>query len=609
MKRTTCHHIFCVAAIFVLLMGQSATQAQNLIIANAADRGDARASLVNPALAVWQDPIFTLGSKVLHFGVSEGGLDLRNSYFSLTTSNRSIGGFEAFGYGVQGQILQTPLFNAVAMNAMIGKKVHEKIAVAVNVGFINRSFDRSQFNVEVEDDPLFNRLSKWVFPDVGLGVTAVANRYVTLALSVTHLTQPDLSVDHESARMPLSFNAGTVVGLGHFRALLGVARDENETLPSIAFESFRPELGLLRLGFGREAATFEGLVYVMRGVSLSYRYNYPVNELRLASSGSHELGLVFNFKRNRSLYEAEWLEPELARKPIINPATAFVVESVFDTLYYVDKLIRRHIGAGIDSVALADLPQDLFFSADSLEPDLPKIGAKRLLNVIEETENAVKKFEIPTDREALIYAMKKDHTSNYLNFLQKIAAQMQEPDFYTRIVIPADGRRAYLLLRYLSLFGELTDRVEIAVRDSAQVAAAGNLGGRKLPPEFFYRNLLTPPDTFKFELNIKEDLPWSPVSWKFIVEDANGKEILTTSGGKQWVRYYVWDWKLPESEQVPLPGTYYYYLRWWSGDGQVYTAPKKPLVVSRDNRRINIKISREKEFKPNPRMKATILVH
>jgi Type IX secretion system membrane protein PorP/SprF len=607
MKRTTCHLIFCIVAVVALLAGLNVANAQNLIIANPADRGDARAGLVNPALAVWQDPIFTLGSKVLHYGVSEGGLDLRNSYFSLTTSNRSFGSFDGLGYGLQGQILQTPLFNAVTMNAMIGKKVHERIAVAANFGFINRSFDRSQFNVEVEDDPLFNRLSKWVFPDIGLGVTAVPNRYVTLALSVTHLTRPDLSVDYQSARMPIGFNAGAVVGLGHFRALLGVARDENETLPSIAFESFRPDLGLVRLGFGREAATFEGLVYVMRGVSLSYRYNYPVNELRLASSGSHELGLVFNFKRNRSLYEAEWLEPELARKPIINPATAFVVESVFDTLNYVDKLIRRTIRSGIDSAALAELPKDLFFSSDSLEPELPKIGAKRLLNRIEATEEAVKRFEIPTEREAIIYAMSKDYTSRYLQFLQKVAAQMHEPDFHTRIVIPPDGKRAYLMLKYLSLFGELTDQVEIAVRDSTRLAEAGKLGGRKLPPEFFYRNVLTPPDTFKFALNLK-DLRWGPVAWKFIVEDINGQEILTASGDKQWLRYYVWDWKLPQSEQEPLPGTYYYYLRWWSDDGQVYTAPKKSLVVSRDNRHINIEISREREFKPNPKTKATILV-
>jgi hypothetical protein len=608
MNRTTCHLTFC-AAMVALLAGLSAVNAQNLIIANPADRGEARAGLVNPALAVWQDPIFTLGSKVLHYGVSEGGLDLRNSYFSLTTSNRSLAGFEALGYGLQGQILQTPLFNAVAMNAVFGKKVHEKIAVAMNVGFINRSFDRSQFNVEAEDDPLFNRLSKWVFPDVGLGVVAVPNRYVTLALSVMHLTQPDLSVDYESARMPLGFNAGAVVGLGHFRALLGVARDENETLPSIAFESFRPELGLLRLGFGREAVTFEGLVYVMRGVSLCYRYNYPVNELRLASSGSHELGLVFNFKRNRSLYEAEWLEPEFARRPVINPATAFVVESVFDTLYYVDKLIRRHIGAGIDSAALAELPQDLFFSEDSLEPDLPKIGAKRLLNVIEATESAVKKFEIPTEREALIYAMKKDHTPRYLEFLQKVVAQQRhDPEFRTRVIIPADGKRAYLLLKYLSLFGELTDQIEIAVRDSARVATAGNLGGRRLPPSIFYRKILAPPDTFKFELNLK-DLRWGPEWWTFILEDANGKELLSTSGEKQILRRYIWDWKLPLDGGIPLPGTYYYYLRWKSGDGQVYTSPKKPLVVSRYNRHINIEISREKDFKPNPKAQATILVN
>jgi hypothetical protein len=610
MNRTTCPFIYGVAIIVVTLLGLGVAQAQNLVFANAADRGDTRASLINPALAVFQDPMFSLGSQILHTGVTDRALDLRNSFFSLTTSDRSFSRFDALGYGVQGQALQTPMFNAVALNTIIGKKVHDKIAVAINFGFANRAFDPNEFRFEKEsdaNDPALRQLSKWVFPDLGLGTAAVLNRYVTLGFSALHVTRPAIGVTNDNARMSLAYNTGVVVGLGHFRALVGLSHEDNKTFPSVAFEASRPELCLLKIGYSHDVATLEGLAFVMRGVALSYRYNYPTNELRLASSGSHELGLAFNFKRNRSFYEAEWLEPELARKPVINPATAFVVESVFDTLYYVDKLIRRHIGTGIDSAALSDLPQDLFFSADSLEPDLPKIGAKRLLNIIEATESAVKEFEIPTEREALIYAMKKDHTPRYLDFLQKVAARMHEPDFHTRIVIPADGQRAYLMLKYLSLFGELTDRVEIAVRDSAHLAEAGKLGGRKLPSEFFYRKILTPPDTFKFALNLK-DLRWGPVTWTFIVEDAAGKEILTTSGDKQWLRYFVWDWKLPQSEQVPLPGTYYYYLRWWSDDGQVYTAPKKPLVVSRDNRRINIEISRQREFNPNPKTKATILV-
>jgi hypothetical protein len=105
MNRSLRHFI----AILTVLMSGSFAAAQNLIFANAADRGDARASLLNPAIAMMQDPLFTLGSKVLHYGVLAGGLDLRNNYFSLTTSNRSLGRFDHFGYGVQGQVLQTPL--------------------------------------------------------------------------------------------------------------------------------------------------------------------------------------------------------------------------------------------------------------------------------------------------------------------------------------------------------------------------------------------------------------------------------------------------------------------------------------------------------------------
>lgn len=145
-------------ALLAVLLGCCPVAAQNLIFANVADRGDARASLLNPAVAMMQDPLFTLGSKALHYGVVAGGLDLRNSYFTLSTSNRSIGQFDHFGYGLQGQVLQTPLYNAVAMHAILGKKLHENFAAGVNVGFINRAFDRGQFVLEAEDDPALARL-------------------------------------------------------------------------------------------------------------------------------------------------------------------------------------------------------------------------------------------------------------------------------------------------------------------------------------------------------------------------------------------------------------------------------------------------------------------
>jgi hypothetical protein len=606
MAKTSRHYI----AILIVLAGARLVVAQNLIIANAADRGDTRASLLNPAVAIMQDPLFTLGSQALHYGVLSGGFDLRNSYFSLTTSNRSFWGFDHFGYGLQSQVLQTPLYNTVTLNALAGKKLHENFAAGINIGFINRAFDRSQFEFEDQNDPAFNRLSKWIFPDVGVGFVAVPHHNVTVAFSASHLTRPNVAMSGEKVPMPRAFSLGAIFGMGYFRALIGVSRDDGKTLPSLGFESFRPDLGFLKIAFGREAATFEGSVHVMQGVSFSYRYNYPMNELRLASSGSHEAGISFNFRKNRTPYEPEWLKAEYARRepPAINPATAFVVRSAFDTLKIVDKFIYRKIDPSFTPKELATLPVNILFSADSLEPALPQIGAKHLMRGIEAAvSDAARKFDIPSDSVGIVRAMQKDHTANYLDFLRDLAKGMQDPKFHTRIVAPAEEKRVYLLLKYLSLYGALNDRLEIARRDSTPKSEQDRLAGRKIPQFVFHRELNVAADTFKFALNLN-DLRRGPVKWEFIIEDADGNELLNYAGEKQIPRRYAWNWCCKDG-QLPLPGTYYYYLRWQASDGQKYTSPRKPLVVSRENRRIAIEIMRRKDLRAQPRATATIIVN
>jgi hypothetical protein len=497
------------------------------------------------------------------------------------------------------------------MNAVLGKKLFENFAAAVNVGFINRAFDRGRFLLEQEDDPALSHLSKWIFPDLGVGFAAVPHRYVTVAFNVAHLTRPNVSMSSaEKVRLPRGFNLGAAIGMGYFRALIGVSHEDHVTLPQIGFESFRPDLGFLKVAFGREAATLEGSVYVMQGVSLSYRYNYPMNDLRLASSGSHEVGVSFNFRKNRTPYEPEWLKAEYARRepPAINPATAFVARSVFDTLKMVDKFIYRKIDPTFTPKELANLPVNILFSADSLEPQLPQIGALHLISGIEAaTSHAAKKFDIPADSAGIVQAMRKDHTQTYLEFLRNLAQGMKEPKFRTRIVAPADEKRLYLLLKYMSLYGVLNNRLEIALRDSMQKAAADRLAGRKIPEFVFHRELSAPVDTFKFALNLA-DLRRGPVAWTFIIEDGDGKELHRYAGEKQIPRRYAWNWRAQNGELL-MPGTYYYYLRWKSSDGQTYTSPRRALIISRENRRIAIEIMRRKDLQTEPRATTTIMVN
>ncbi|MDZ7343506.1 MAG: hypothetical protein ONA90_03220, partial [candidate division KSB1 bacterium] len=54
--------------IVSMSFGVGIAAAQSLLISNPADMGDARANLVNPAVLPWQDPLFSLGTKLLHFG-------------------------------------------------------------------------------------------------------------------------------------------------------------------------------------------------------------------------------------------------------------------------------------------------------------------------------------------------------------------------------------------------------------------------------------------------------------------------------------------------------------------------------------------------------------
>ncbi|MDZ7292796.1 MAG: type IX secretion system membrane protein PorP/SprF [candidate division KSB1 bacterium] len=587
-------------------LGFGTAMAQTLINSNPADMGDARANLLNPAIVAWQDPLFMAGSEILFPGIVENNFSLRNNFFSLTSVDRKIGRIEGFGFGVQGQYLTTPMMNNLMINAMVSKKFLDRFSVGASLGFLNRAYDRTGFGEYDPEDPLLKKdLSKWTPFNLGFGLLVVPFRHLTFGFSVNQLSRPDIALSNIEARVPRAFNAGAAIGMSYFRAILGFISENHHSSPTMALEAFRPELGFLKMGYSSDAALFEGQLHVGRGVSLNYRYHYPVNDLNLASSGSHELGLVFNFRRQASLYDPSWLK-FTPRRPVINPATAFVVESVFDTLLMQDTYIHRKIDPHVRMEDLAELPEDLFFSSDSLEPDLPKMGASRLMSRFEAVNGIPEKYEIPNDSAAIVYAMQKDHKKEYLEFLHNLAQRMKDPTFRATIVVPPEGRRAYLLLKYLSLYGALTDRIQIAVQDTAQKATPSKLGGRKIPEHVYYRTVRVPADTFKFDLQIK-DLRWGPVWWTFILEDSEGKPIHSISGERQFPRRHIWDWRLDGGHQ-PLPGTYYYYIRWKSGDGQVYTSPRKPLVVRLDNRRIAIAISRGKDFEPNPRSMATIIV-
>lgn len=633
-----------VAGLIALLPLVNFAHAQDLIFVNPADRGDSRTSLLNPAVAAQQDRLFSLGSRALYVGAVADGMDLTHSYFNLSLSRRNLLGIGGFAYGLQGQVLYMPEYSSFALNGLFAKQFGDRVALGVNLGITHRGFDLTALttaSLADRNDPIFKDLSK-ATPEIGFGVIAVPNRFVTLGFSMNHLTHSNLSLANSGeVTLPRAINAGMAVGYGYFRALFSVAVNERDFLPRFAVESFRERLGYMRVSLGREMAMLDTKLNVMEGIALNFRYNYPLNELSLATSGSPELGLEFNFDKNTSLYAMEWTEAEVPRRPAISLAHAFLAESVYDTLFITKKIIRRTIDPSLNE-QLKDLPRAIFFAAEQdsvlpLAPDQiflseeelqkrPKIGAKTLLREIEAAEQRPgSKIYVPRDSLSILKEMTKtNHKQEYLDAFRTLAERIKvAPKVQGNFVTPRDAKRAHLLLRFLNLYTPLTDDIKVTVADSVTSLRLSQetekLGSLKIAPLDSFVALRAynkvrgrvmvnaPVDTFRLSLNMTETKRWGPVSGELIVKNEQDKivfratDIVTRSkndDASQIRQSLDWDWKLEDQSYLPT-GTYFYYIEWLSADGKRYRSPENRIRVERKLITSSITLGK-KMPKPNP---------
>lgn len=340
---------------------------------NPADAGDMRANLVNPAVLPLQDPLFFVGMRSLHLGVADNIFAARSNMFSLTTTDRQLGPFDDLAFGIQGEILNTPPQNNLSLNALLAKRLSANLSFGLSVGVINEALNLSGVEGLESGDPLLQESSRWAPFNLGAGLLFSPSRHVMLAASVNQLNRPKLSfAENGDRRLERYITAGGTIGLGYFRGGLSVAQEGDDFMSHVFLEAFKEERGFVKLGYGTESVMFEGQLHVGGGVSLNARYGYPVSQLSQASSGSPEISLVFNFRKHGSLYAARWLEHDILSLPAYSLSNAFQVESVIDTLYIVDKTIHRQIDPGITNKELADMPRDLFFSPEGLEPEFPE---------------------------------------------------------------------------------------------------------------------------------------------------------------------------------------------------------------------------------------------
>ncbi len=616
-----------------LLALSGLVQAQSLVTPNPADLLDARLSLINPAAAAMQDPLFTAGLQALHTGVGDNAFDFRNNFFGLTATDRSILGWKNFALGLQAQVLTTPVMNDLAFNALLSRKITDQFSAGISLGPLNRSF--SNFDSEGLDpnDPLLRNTSQWAPFSLNAGILYKANRYLKLGAVANRLNNPNLAFQEGGvARVSRYLGVGAIVGFNSFTAGLGFAHESHKLSSQVFLQYFHLERGYAKVGYSTENLALEGQLHVTSGVSFNYRYNYPLNDLNIASSGSHELGLIFNFRKRPLPYEPEWLKPAVPLPDPIAMVDLFEVSATRDEVTITDTHITREVDADVSARERADLPRGIFYSATSVKPEpLGRIfladstaangqHAEPAVSMLEKltAENRAAGRVVPKVSVPIIKEMEKSHTKAYMVAFTKLAEQLHDSTFRATIIVPPEAHRAELILRYMMLTNPALNNLFVIRADSAKARQQNYLGADEVKEKDFERKLNVPGTMFNFTLkDVDQPLRWGPMSGKFVIEDATGKVWYDSTVAHrksknvppQILELLLWDWTVNTGDpQDPYlqAGHYYYYVVWKSADGSTYRSPKRRIAIDRRPERVHQKLRKKLAEKVSPDTEATI---
>ncbi len=265
--------------------------------------GDPRAVHVNPAAAAAGMPRAYLGMKLLYPGVLENNtFGMKASLLNATSPKLTDWEIAA---GFHGQHFSTPLYSESRFGLALAKSVIPQIHLGLDLAVFSRHYNTENFDGVDPADPVFQKGEGISVFDPSVGAIYQINDMMDLGISLQHFTRPRISLSGSEFRQPME----TAIGLGFTRyfARLDLAAQywQNQFRPLFGAEFFDREIGRLRLGFALNNAALDGQLVLRGNTSLFYSFNLPASDLNLVSAGSHEFGLIYEFKKSESLEQAD----------------------------------------------------------------------------------------------------------------------------------------------------------------------------------------------------------------------------------------------------------------------------------------------------------------
>ena len=565
----------------------SNAQVVNLYRGNPADLEALEVTFANPAMNAFLQDRLTLALSTHQVGVAGDLFGIRSGLLTYHLP------WKLRGVGVGLQSLQAGMYSQNDFRLSYGWKLAEYLAVGANVDFFERSFDRSKFYLFDENDPVFeNGTSKWN-QSFGVGFSMLPTQWMNFSMSVEHLNEPDISFGSGIIRQPISFSTGFKFYLGNVNLVssltslnssdvtaVGASKVGDQLSDRMLYGAELPieNLGLFRFSFGHRAMQFEAETYLYKNWYFNYRYEYPLTEINLASSGTHRFGFLLDLHRLPKLPEPQPLPripgvhaAPVRLRPAAKPQGAVFIVADRELVEVQRRRVSRRVDETIDQNRLVTLfPEDLGDIKGLREDSFTKLDLLKM------------DVSDPTVRPQGIYS------PNYYGVLEGIGFRLQNTSIPAELFAYSGAeRRANALLNVIT-GGRTAVRknVPVYVPGQSPLTLVNVSDLLKLNEEY---QTVTKPEATTFHIfPAYQENYFAP--WRLEIRNSQNEIVFMTEGEGELPAKLNWDWTLRDGQLAP-PGHYYYTFAYQNNDREIVYTSRGTLRIIHHNRAYAIDIT------------------
>lgn len=566
--------------IVIIVLSLSHTiSGQNYIDANPSDVYDFKSTFVNPAIMPFMPKHVMAGGQIFHYGfLNDNNAAFKQGFMSLSLPYSLP---LQFGVGFHANTFSNPIFVQNNLSFQVARRFFGSISIGAKVNIFGIHYNKDNFELVDQNDPVFsNKLAKYNFSP-GVGLVFYPAHFIAVGFTINHLTKPDISLLGDGIKKAREISCGVMFRLGQMRISTGFMMEGKEIKPNGNIELGVPDHYVLRAGILRESARLEGQIHLAGPLSLNYSYDYPLTELNQITYGSHQISLIYEVGRIKSLPIPTEVDKSLFRfdrpKDEFKVEPQFYVYSAEEKLEILEKRLQREIDPQISLDILSRLTN---FEIGYLDSSLV------------EKYTPFKKIKIQTVPDTM--QIREEYSRIYLTALTNLKNGFDTLKIMQGFIIPPaqSSDRAVLIRNYITKDSpQLKNRITIVKTqletgiDSAWVSQ--KVGYRYIRPE--ERLILTSPKATTFYI-IPTSMGTYTGRWKLVIESETGIVQKEFTGIGDVPREIGWDWRSEEGKLIE-PGFYNYYFTWYDKNGILKSSLKRSVYVKKLQRKINVKIT------------------